>query len=162
MSSKLIVLILEYTMLCIDIFCNVFVDYFGNVFIHRLSVYVLQDLCLIISIIILILLFFTTKVLKSGLIKLVLAKFWPSLAISLLYLLFNLVLQYMIISMNWKEQTKSDKLDRTEWMKHTDIVITLIIQRILSTIYYFFYRNAANQLHDKIFIENCKKSLELN
>lgn len=172
-----VILILEYFLLVMDILTNAFSDYFGDSVINRLAIYVAQDLCLILSLIILFLLFFRTKILQNGLLQQLLKSNWIPFLVSISYTTLTIILQSLIVnklslieeeengagiaeprsSSNVTTSTKTQakystttesKINPQFWMKYPSIVTILIIQRITSALYYFTYRSAMMTLHD--------------
>ena len=93
-----VILILEYFLLVMDILTNAFSDSFGDSVIHRLAIYVAQDLCLILSLIILFLLFFRTKILRNGLLQQLLKSNWIPFLVSITYITLTIVLQVLIVN----------------------------------------------------------------
>ena len=93
-----VILLLEYFLLIMDILTNAFSDSFGDSVIHRLAIYVAQDLCLILSLIILFLLFFRTKILRNGLLQQLLKSNWVPFFVSITYITLTITLQVLIVN----------------------------------------------------------------
>lgn len=183
-----VILLLEYFLLIMDILTNAFSDSFGDSVIHRLAIYVAQDLCLILSLIILFLLFFRTKILKNGLLQQLLKNNWIPFVVSITYITLTITLQILIVNklgviedesaksesvmaeprtegrMNQTRSSPSGrdlnhaKIDPRFWMKYPSIVTILIIQRVTSALYYFTYRSAMMTLHDPNLIRRLNPS----
>ena len=181
-TQSKIVILLEHLLITMDILVNAFGDYCGKSMIIRLSAYALQDMCLILSLIILFLLFFRTEILKSNLVWQLMSRHWTTFTALIVYLSLTITLQILIISniktldesghpidhtssLNERAEAatgnstalKSPKDNLMEnnytWMKDSLIVTFYFLQRIASAIHYYFYRSATFQLHDGNLIQ---------
>lgn len=173
-SSKIVIL-LEHLLVTMDILINAFGDFFGKSMIIRLSAYALQDMCLIISLIILFLLFFRTEILKSNLVWHLMSLNWTAFTALIVYISLTITLQILIVSniktfdhqkeshnLNDKvssnvfnataastaTKTSSSQFNNNSWMKDNLIVTFYFLQRISSAVHYYFYRSATYKLHD--------------
>ena len=97
-TASKIVILLEHLLITIDILVNAFADYCGKSMIIRLSAYALQDMCLILSLIILFLLFFRTEILKSNLVWQLMSQHWTTFSALIVYFSLTITLQIMVIS----------------------------------------------------------------
>lgn len=181
MSSKTkLVVFLEYALITIDILCNALSDFVGRTIISRLSSYVLQDLCLILSLIIFFLLFFRKKILQQRLLTCLLKENWITFVTTLSYLTLTVTLQSLTVTKmatvireerEMKELKNSlspsvndiDEDDSGEgivspsfWMNDNVIIVFFVLHRMTSALYYFSYRNSTANLHDSKFIQHFK------
>lgn len=170
-----IVVLLEYLLLTLDILCNSLSDLFGQTVIQRLSIFVLQDLCLVLSLIILFLLFFRKKILQNQLLNVLLRNNWYSFLALFAYLSVTITLQTLVIKRmtSLTSSGQSNPGDTTSgqqqnqevvtvitpsfWMSDTVIVSFFLIHRATSAIYYFAYRHSTDRLHDSHFIDQCRQ-----
>lgn len=151
------VTVLEYLFLTFDILANAFVDYLGTWLIHRLAIYFVQDLCLVLSLIILFLLFFRSKILRQGLLRLLLKSQWLPFAITFLYISLTIALQ--VVTLTFYDNEHESK--PYAWMESDIVVVLFFIHRIVSAFYYFFYRQATSKLHNPVLLRKLQvKCLE--
>lgn len=129
-----------------DILVNACSDFYGHRVINRLSIYSIQDLCLILSLIVFVILFFGEQILQSGsLMSLLLANSRTFLIISV-YLILTIVLQTLIIH---RMNTLSDVNDPSNayfWSDDHITVVVYFVQRLFSAAYYFSLRDSVTQL----------------
>lgn len=155
MSTKIVAL-LEHLLLTVDVLGNAFGDFLGNQLINRLAVYVVQDLCLILSLIIFFLLFFRSKILKNGLLKIILKQQCLPFISILVYIALTITFQYLVVSLTDNKQTNNDR-NSVSWKENDVAIVFFFIQRIASVFYYFSYRTALGQLHNPRLIESTKE-----
>lgn len=156
MSSTKIVVVLEHFLITADILSNSFSDYFGSTIISRLGVYVIQDLCLILSLIILLLLFFRNKILRNGLLTPLLRVHWLPFLVTIVYTTLTLTLQILTIDrMDVLSQGKEDAdIDPRHILKIPHILCLFFIQRVTSALHYFSTKSAVMKLLDPGMIES--------
>ena len=53
--------LIQYSFITVDILCNAFSDHFSDHILRQLSIYVIQDLCLVLSLILLLLYYFNVE-----------------------------------------------------------------------------------------------------
>ncbi len=152
MSNRIIILI-QYLFITIDILCNALGDYFSDRILVQLCVFLIQDLCLILSLIILFLYYLNVEALKSGLLHLIFGRFWPSLVLAIVYITLTISLQILNLKLHWNEYMNGIKVDGLKWKSQTEIIVLFLIQRIISAFYYFSYRWTIIQLQDNNLIE---------
>lgn len=185
-SKTTLVIYLQYMLITIDILCNALGDFIGRTMISRLSAYVLQDLCLILSLIIFFLLFFRKKILQQRLLTSLMRQNWATFLATLTYLTLTITLQSLtvqkmaVVINNEKEKKSLDVSSKTSdydsqlsteeatsrvnpsfWMDDNLIVIFFLLHRTTSALYYFSYRNSTSNLHDSNFIKLFKSEENL-
>jgi hypothetical protein len=151
--SNRIIIVIQYLFITIDILCNALGDYFSDRILVQLCVFVIQDLCLILSLIILFLYYFNIEALKSGLLHLIFGRFWSSLALAIVYITLTISLQILNIKLHWNEYMNGIKVDGFKWKSQTEIIVLFLTQRIISAFYYFSYRWTIIKLQDNNLIE---------
>ena len=96
------ILVLQLILLGIDIFSNSFSVLFApSNSIVLLVIYLIQDICLIFSLILLFLVFFNTFAFKAGLISLLVKKFAATLLVGVLYLAMTVAFHIWNVSVRW-------------------------------------------------------------
>ena len=68
----------------------------------------------------------------------------------------TVTLQILNLNLYWDQYERRQAIDSGQWKKQNYIVIIFIIQRILSSAYYFIYRLATIKLNDKELIEKIR------
>ncbi|KAI1285207.1 Transmembrane protein [Halotydeus destructor] len=136
------VVLLEYFLLIVDIFANCFANFVAKTLIQRLSIYFVQDLCLILALIVLFLVFFRSKILKQGLLGKLLKQNSICFLIAAIYLSLTIALQ-IVSTIHYHGQSTGDL-----WHRNETFVALLIVQRIMSAIYYYTYRTTTFKLHN--------------
>ena len=118
--------LLQYILIFIDVLANVLSDFTEIDLFIRLSLYIVQDVALLISLIVLILLLFQKHILLNKLLKRTFIHFSFQIALILIYLLLTFVLQSINVTADQKIlQQKSKKL-----------IYLFIVQRMLAALYY--------------------------
>lgn len=151
-----VLIVFQCLLITIDILANSLSNFFIETVISQLIVYVVQDISLVLSLIILFLLFFNPFALQEGLLHLIFQKYWSSLVISFTYIILTVTLQILNLNLYWDQYERRQAIDSGQWKKQNYIVIIFIIQRILSSAYYFSYRFATIKLNDKELIEKIR------
>lgn len=174
MANKAVVS-LQYLFIAIDIIVNAFSDHLCRTVIALLAVYILQDLCLIISTIILILLYFNIKALRSGYLSLIFKRFWPTLFLVAVYLILTVSLQVFCLRFNWPESTTpiavrspdEENVDSALKEEITHVKLSsvalkpclkqnfslFVVHRLISVAYYFLYKWTSEKLYDEEYIK---------
>ena len=118
--------LLQYILIFIDVLANVLSDFTEIDLFIRLSLYIVQDVALLISLIILILLLFQKHILLNKLLKRTFIHFSFQIALILIYLLLTFVLQSINV-------TADQKILR---QKSKKLIYLFLIQRMLAALYY--------------------------
>lgn len=135
--------LLQYLLIFIDVLANVLSDFTEIDLFIRLSLYIVQDVALLISLIILILLLFQKHILVQKLLKPTFVHFSFQIVLILIYLILTFCLQSINVTTDQKVlQKKSKKL-----------IYLFIIQRSLAAFYYVQYKVSSDQLLTKRFIQ---------
>lgn len=144
--SYSLVLTFQLLLLFVDIFCNSFTILFGNNTVVLLVLYMIQDIGLIFSIILLFVVFFSTFAFKAGLISILIKKFAATLIIGLLYLL--LTVSYHI----WNLVVRWERPNEYHW--NDGLQAVYVLQKLLAVVFYYFYKRAALRLGDNKYYDD--------
>lgn len=134
------VVYLQLFLLFIDIFVNAFGELFRSNDVVILVIFVIQDVCLLLALIVLFLVFFNTFVFQAGLIFLLVRKFKPTIMCIVLYLTLSVALHVWTMHRKWG--------DGIEYIWIDSFQALYAIHRVVSTIYYFTYKRAMVKLAD--------------
>ena len=141
-----LVLLLQLFLLGVDMFCNSFTILFGNNAVVLLVLYMIQDIGLIFSLILLFLVFFNTFVFKAGLISLLIRKFSGTLIIGTVYVILTISYHIWNLSVRWGHSN--------EYRWSNGLQAIYVIQKLLAVVYYYIYKRAALRLGDTKYYED--------
>jgi hypothetical protein len=111
-----------------------------------LVIYLIQDICLIFSLIPLFLIFFNTFAFKAGLTSLLMKKFVATQVVGVLYLALTVAFHIWNLSVRWQ---------RTNVYGWNDgLQAVHVLQKLLAILYYYFYKRAALRLGNSKYYEN--------
>ena len=140
------VLILQLLMILTDILCNCLSILLGNQQVTILIILIIQDSCLIFSLILLFLVFFNTYAFKAGLLVLLIRKFCGTIFILLSYLLLTVTYQVWYLVLRW------DHKDEYIWSGGLQAVY--VFQKLCAILHYYLYKRAAFTLSDSKYYHN--------
>ena len=135
--------LLQYFLIGIDVLANVLSDFTEIDLFIRLSLYIVQDVALLISLIVLILLLFQKHILLNKLLKRAFLHFSFQIGLILVYLTLTFALQSLNVSSDQKSLQNRPK----------NIIYLFIVQRILAALYYVQYKVSSDQLLTTRFIQ---------
>ena len=131
----------------IDILVNASSDFYGRCVMSRLSVYSVQDLCLVLSLIVFVILFFRKEVLRTDSpLTLLLSNSLTFIVISA-YFSLTIILQTLIIT-RMNRIPADHNANPYFWMDDRLIVVIFFAQRLTSSAYYFSFKSAVTGLRD--------------
>ena len=141
------ILVLQLLLVGVDILSNSFSVLFApSNSIVLLVVYLIQDVCLIFSLILLFLVFFNTFAFKAGLICLLVKKFAATLLAGVLYLVLTVAFHIWNVSVRWQ---------RTNMYGWSDgLQAAHVIQKLVAILYYYVYKRAALRLGNPKYYDN--------
>ncbi len=145
-SGYTFILTLQLLLLLVDLVCNSFTILLGHNTVVLLLLYMVQDIALIFTLILLFVAFFSTFAFRAGLISILIKKFSASLLIGLLYL--SLTVAYHI----WNLTVRWDQPNMYHWTNGLQTVY--VLQKLLAVIFYYFYKRAALRLGDNKYYED--------
>ncbi|XP_067950666.1 transmembrane protein 138-like [Watersipora subatra] len=143
-----IILMLQYFLLCVDLFMNSFSELIRSANLIMLVLFVVQDICIIFAIIVLFLTFFNTYIFRAGLVVILVKKFKTTIVISFLYLAFCIALHVHGMQLRWNEPTIH--------VTASSFWVLFGIQRVSAVFYYYFYKRTCIVLGDPRFYEYSK------
>ena len=141
-----LILLLQLFLLGVDIFCNSFTVLFGDNSVVLLVFYMLQDISLVFSLILLFLVFFNTFVFKAGLISLLVKKFSGTLLIGTVYMVVTIAFHVWNLSVRWDHEN--------EYRWSNSLQAMYVIQKVLAVVHYYFYKRTALRLGDGKYYED--------
>lgn len=141
------ILIFQLILIGVDIFSNSFSILFApSNSIVLLVLYLIQDICLIFSLVLLVLIFFNTFAFKAGLISLLVKKFAATLIVGSLYLVLTVSFHIWNLSIRWQ------RTNEYGWSEGLQAVH--VLQKLLAIFYYYLYKRAALRLGNSKYYEN--------
>ncbi|XP_076628455.1 transmembrane protein 138 [Colletes latitarsis] len=145
-KKYLVTIIVQYLILLFDVFVNSFAGFSRQNPINLLIVYVIQDLCIVMTLTVLLVNFFSTYIFQVGLIQLLYTKFRITLILCIVYIILSISLHTWDIKMNWSSSFKY------HWTKDFHVLYSL--HRGVAVLYYYFYKRASLRIADPRFYEN--------
>ena len=141
------ILVLQLVLIGVDIFSNSFSVLFGpSNSIVLLVLYLIQDICLIFSLVLLFLVFFNTFAFKAGLISLLVKKFAATLLVGVVYSLLTISFHIWNLSIRWQS------INEYGW--NDGLQAVHVLQKLLAIVYYYLYKRAALRLGNSKYYEN--------
>ncbi|KAL5016949.1 hypothetical protein ScPMuIL_006538 [Solemya velum] len=141
------ILYLQYFLLLEDLFMNSFIEMlrFKNVIL--LVLFVIQDVCIIFSVIVVFLLFFNTFIFQAGLVNVLVNKFKMPISVTFIYFGLCVGLHVWEMTLRWA--------DPAVYIWSTSgFSVLYIIQRTSAVFYYYFYKRTALKLGDARFYQD--------
>ncbi|XP_076239472.1 transmembrane protein 138 [Calliopsis andreniformis] len=145
-NKYLATIIVQYLILFFDIFVNSFAGFCRQNPIYLLILYVVQDFCLIMTLTVLLVNFFSTYIFQVGLIQLLYTKFRITLILCIAYMILSISLHTWHIKMHWLSPL------RYYWTKDFHVLYSL--HRGVAVLYYYFYKRASLRIADPRFYES--------
>ncbi|XP_076174027.1 transmembrane protein 138 isoform X2 [Ptiloglossa arizonensis] len=145
-KKYLVTVIVQYLILLFDVFVNSFAGFSRQNPINLLILYVIQDLCLVMTLTVLLVNFFSTYIFQVGLIQLLYTKFRITLILCIIYMILSISLHTWDIKMNWSSPFKY------HWTK--DFHVFYSLHRGVAVLYYYFYKRASLRIADPRFYES--------
>ncbi|KAK0182107.1 hypothetical protein PV327_000276 [Microctonus hyperodae] len=139
------IVFLQNLLLLFDICVNSFASFARNQSIELLSLYVIQDFCLILALTLLLVNFFATYIFQAGLIQLLYVRFRLTLILCVVYIILSISLHIWHMSIHWYQPLIH------YWTKSFHSLYS--IQRTVAVMYYYFYKRASLRIGDPRFYE---------
>ncbi|KAG8226738.1 hypothetical protein J437_LFUL004389 [Ladona fulva] len=139
-------LILQLSLMLVDLAINAFAIFFRKENIVLLVVYIIQDFCLVFSLISIFLNFFSTFIFQAGLIGLLLERFKTAIFFCILYLILTITYHVWSLTLQWHFMHKPT------WT--TSLLALFIFQRLTAAIYYYCYKRTILKLSDPRYYED--------
>ena len=134
------IIYLQLFLLLIDLVVNAFGVLFRANNVVSLVIFIIQDVALLLALIVLFLVFFSTFVFQAGLIFLLVRKFRAIILTTVIYLLLSVGLHIWTMTLKWGDEIKFIWTNGYQTLH--------IIQRASSIMYYFSYIGAMYRLAD--------------
>ncbi|XP_076673063.1 transmembrane protein 138 [Andrena cerasifolii] len=145
-KKYLTTVIVQYLILLFDVFVNSFAAFSRQNPINLLTLYVIQDVCLIMTLTVLLVNFFSTYIFQVGLIQLLYTKFRITLILCITYMILSITLHTWDIKMHWSSPLEY------YWTK--DFYVLHSLHRGVAVLYYYFYKRASLRIADPRFYES--------
>lgn len=146
-AGQEVVIVCFHILATIDILANASSDFYGRCVMSRLSVYSVQDLCLVLSLIIFVILFFRKEILRTGSPLNLLLSNSPAFIVICVYFSLTIILQALII-IRMNRIPADNNTNPYFWMEDRAIVVIFFAQRVASSAYYFSFKSAVTGLFD--------------
>ena len=138
-------LVVQLLLIAGDLLINSLSLLFSNISVTAaLILYISQDILLVLSLVMMFLTFFNTLAFASGLMGLLIKKFFWPLAIGVIYI--SITLGYQIWSMvsRWNE----------EWVWSGGLVFVYMLHKMTAVFYYYIYKRGLYRLSDSKLYED--------
>ncbi|CAL7934401.1 unnamed protein product [Xylocopa violacea] len=145
-KKYLVTIIVQYLIIVFDIIVNSFASFSRQNPINLLILYVAQDVCLIMTMTILLVNFFSTYIFQVGLIQLLYTKFRITLILCIVYMILSISLHTWDIKVQWSSPLKCC------WTRDFHALYSL--HRGVAALYYYFYKRASLRIADPRFYES--------
>lgn len=146
-----------YILASIDILINTSCDLYSQSVLSRLSVYSLQDLCLILSFIVFVIQFFRKEILQTGNLLPLIRSNSHTIAVIIVYSSLTLVLQTLTVT-----RMNSDPAVLTVepyfWKNDPIVLFVFFSHRLTSAVYYFSFQSSITQMYDPVVSRVSDKS----
>lgn len=139
-------LMVQITLLLVDLLINTFCEYLRFESVILLVIFVIQDVCLVFSLIIVFLSFFSTYVFQAGLVGVLVQQFRTPIIVTVVYIGLSIAFHVWSLHVRWRDPMSF-------WW--TDGLLALfVIQRFVSALYYYYYKRTALRITDPRFYED--------
>ncbi|XP_063988269.1 transmembrane protein 138 isoform X1 [Diachasmimorpha longicaudata] len=142
------IVLLQNLLLFFDVCVNSFSGFTRSRPVELLSLYVIQDFCLIVSLTILLVNFFGTYIFQAGLIQLLYFRFRTTLILCVIYITLNISLHVWHMTLHWHQPLVH------YWTKGFHALYA--VHRTVAVLYYYFYKRAAFKIGDPRFYEGSR------
>ncbi|XP_075728160.1 transmembrane protein 138 [Rhipicephalus microplus] len=140
-----LVILLQFALLAIDVTLNVITELYGGSPVTLLLFFIIQDFCIVLSLLVMCLTIFNTYAFQVGQFKEVATMFKTPVAVNLVYLVLSLVLH--VWSMDINEDGSAERLRHSWQTKATDVTL-FTLQRFAGVWHYYFYKKTALYMAD--------------
>lgn len=146
-----ILLYLNVLLITVDICINTFSEFLAPNTFGQLIIFIIQDVCIVLSITLLVVMVLTTYVAQAGLLCLLLRMFRFSIIIACFYLALCGVVQALILVQRFRQNEFIESA-----FKQPEVLAFYVIQRTFSVLYYYGMKRAAYRLSDPHFYQSSK------
>ncbi|XP_077526370.1 transmembrane protein 138-like isoform X1 [Haemaphysalis longicornis] len=139
------IILLQFGLLAIDVTLNVLSELHGRSAVTLLLLFIVQDFCIVSSLLVMCLTIFNTYAFQAGLFREVMSRFKTPVAANLLYLALSLGLHVWSMETTEDEPSKQRQLSR----QSSAVDVTLFtLQRFVGVWHYYFYKKTALRMAD--------------
>jgi len=139
-------LTVQILLLFVDLLINTCCEYLRFESVILLVVFVIQDVCLVFSLIIVFLSFFSTYIFQAGLVGVLVKEFRMPIMVTLLYIGLSIAFHVWSLHVRWYDPM-------SYWW--TDGLLALFVsQRFTSAFYYYYYKRTALTITNPRFYED--------
>ncbi|XP_041354767.1 transmembrane protein 138-like [Gigantopelta aegis] len=141
------ILYLQYLLLTVDLFMNSFTEMLRFQNVVLLILFVVQDICILFSVIVVFLMFFNTYIFQAGLVNILVNKFRVAISVTFIYFALCIGLHVYGMTLRWDDPNKYI------W-DNTGYRVLYVCQRTVAVFYYYFYKRTALKLGDPVFYQD--------
>uniref|UniRef100_A0A1A8KPL9 Transmembrane protein 138 n=1 Tax=Nothobranchius kuhntae TaxID=321403 RepID=A0A1A8KPL9_NOTKU len=141
-----LVLLIQLVLLAYDLFVNSFSELLRGEAVIQLVLFIIQDIAVLFSIIIILLMMFNTYVFQVGLVSLLLERFRALLMFSTLYLTLSICLHCWVMNLRW--------LESNHFVWTDGLLVLFVFQRTAAVLYYYLYKRTAEFMGDPRLYED--------
>jgi len=146
-----ILLYVSIFLVAVDLIINTFSEFLAPNTFGQLIIFIIQDVCIVLSVTLLIVMVLTTYVAQAGLLCLLLRMFRFSILVAIFYLALCATVQALLLV-----QRFTDPSFTTSAFQQPQVLALYIIQRTFSVIYYYGMKRAAYRLSDPHFYQSSR------
>ncbi|XP_074104194.1 transmembrane protein 138 [Cotesia typhae] len=139
------IVIIQNLLLLFDVCVNSFSSFTRSYPVELLSLYIIQDFCLIVALTLLLVNFFATYIFQTGLIQLLYVRFRTTLVLCVLYIILSIILHIWHMTIHWNYPLTH------YWTRGFHCLYS--IHRTVAVMYYYFYKRASLRIGDPRFYE---------
>lgn len=142
------ILSLQYFLLSLDLLINATSDFFKAPIVTQLVLFVIQDVGIIFSTMIIFLMFFNTYIFRAGLFNILFAHFRMLLITTAAYLIVSITLHAWSLKERWIEPHK--------YIWTRGFVTLNLLHKTCSVLYYYLYKRTTLRIVDPRFYQDGK------
>ena len=136
-------LFVQFAFLMADLVLNTFCELLRFESVILLVIFIIQDVCLVFSLIIVFLSFFSTYVFQAGLVGVLVQQFKTTIAVTVLYIGLSIAFHVFSLHKRW------DRPMSYFW--NVELLVLFIAQRTTAAFYYYYYKRTALSIADPTF-----------
>lgn len=140
-------LMVQIAFLLADLIINTFCEIFRFESVILLVVFVIQDVCLVFSLIIVFLSFISTYIFQAGLVGILVTQFRTAILVSLAYTGLSITFHVASLNKRWDEPMSP------QWW-NPGLLVLYVVQRFMAAIYYYYYKRTALRIADPRFYDD--------
>eukprot|EP00095_Tigriopus_kingsejongensis_P011595 maker-scaffold297_size217559-snap-gene-1.22 protein:Tk11595 transcript:maker-scaffold297_size217559-snap-gene-1.22-mRNA-1 annotation:"predicted protein" len=130
-----------------DLVINTFCELFRFESVILLVIFVIQDVCLVFSLIIVFLSFISTYIFQAGLGGILATQFRTAILVSLAYIGLSIAFHVASLSERWYDPLSP------EWW-NPGLLVLFVLQRFMAALYYYYYKRTALRIADPRFYDD--------